>query len=405
MAPASENSVLSVGQLNNQIRDALQVAFRSVWVAGEITDLSRPGSGHLYFSLKDASGAIKAVAWRNSVQRLRFEPEDGMQVLCCGDIDVYPPRGTYQLIVRQMQVQGEGELQAALRKLREKLEAEGLFDQARKRPLPRYPRRIAVVTSASGAALRDFLEVVRRRWSDLELLIVPTRVQGMDVGPEIARAIAQATKVRDLDAILVTRGGGSLEDLWGFNDELVVRAIHDSPVPVVSAVGHEIDVTLSDLVADVRALTPSEAGELLVPDADEWSQRLGTAATRMRTLLRARFDHAHARLQAMTESRVLRNPYVELRDRERMLDDLQQRATRAVGHRVDNATNLISNFAAQLETLSPLKVLSRGYAITQKLDGQVVKSTEQLEVDEEVLVRLSNGQLSAIVRQLREEEN
>ena len=271
-ARMTDPQILSICQLNGAIRNTLQSEFRSVWVAGEVVDLSRPGSGHLYFSLKDSSGSIRGVMWRSNVVRLSFDVEDGQQVICCGDVDVYPPRGTYQLIVRRMQLQGEGELQAKLRKLREQLEAEGLFDVNRKRPLPKFPKRIAVVTSPSGAAVHDFLEVVRRRWADVEITLVPTRVQGLDVGPEISRAIRQAASVEP-DVVLITRGGGSLEDLWGFNDERVVRAIYNSEVPVVCAVGHEIDVTLSDLVADRRALTPTEAGELMVPDS-----RVGGAA-------------------------------------------------------------------------------------------------------------------------------
>lgn len=394
----SEENVFSVGQLNAQIRDALQSTFRSIWVGGEITDLSRPSSGHLYFSLKDSTGAIKAVIWRTSAARLTFEPEDGMQVLCCGDVDVYPPRGTYQLIVRQMQLQGEGELQAALRKLRAKLESEGLFDPAQKRELPAFPKRIAVVTSPSGAALRDFLEVIRRRWTNLDVIIVPTRVQGLDVGPEVARAIRRATQLAPaVDVILVTRGGGSFEDLWGFNDERVVRAIYNSVVPVVSAVGHEIDVTLSDLVADVRALTPSEAGELLVPDVREWEERLSGADARMQSLLRARIDQARQQLNLLASSRMFRNPLTMIRDSERMLDELQQRAFRGLTQQVQRSSLQLSNQSSRLESLSPLKVLGRGYSLTQKGDGSIVRSTHEVEINEQIQVRLSDGRLLATV--------
>lgn len=402
MTEPPENSIFTVGELNGQIRDCLQSVFGTVWVAGEITDLSRPNSGHLYFSLKDPSGNIKGVVWRTAASRLGFEPEDGMQVVCCGEIDVYPPRGTYQLIVRQMQLQGEGALQASLRKLRAKLEAEGLFDTQQKRPLPRYPKRIAVVTSPSGAALRDFLEVVRRRWTDIEIIVIPTRVQGLDVGPEIARSIRRALQLSPLvDAVLVTRGGGSLEDLWGFNDEQVVRAIYNSPVPVVSAIGHEIDVTLSDLVADRRALTPTEAGELLVPDGVDLKRRLGTVEQRMRSLVRARFDNAHAAIERLSESRAFRAPFAPLRERERTLDELQQRANHAIHRRTEAAKTQLANLVGRLETLSPLKVLERGYSLTQK-NQQVVTSTDQLEVNDEIQVRLSKGQVSAIVSKLNE---
>lgn len=398
----TDPSILSISQLNLAIRNALQDQFRSVWVAGEVVDLSRPSSGHLYFSLKDASGSIKGVMWRSSVQRMAFEVEDGQQVICCGDIDVYPPRGTYQLIVRKMQLQGEGELQAKLRKLQEKLQAEGLFDSDRKRPLPQFPRHIAVVTSPSGAAVRDFLEVVRRRWAAVKITIVPTRVQGLDVGPEIAQALRQTAKL-NADVVLLTRGGGSLEDLWGFHDERVVRAIYNSPVPVVSAVGHEIDVTLSDLVADRRALTPTEAGELLVPDAREWRGQLEAAEQHLRRLLRTRFDQAREQLRVLSEHRVLREPYLRLREYDRMLDELQQRSTRAVRYQLERNSAELARQAGQLETLSPLGVLSRGYSLTQQANGRVVKSVTDVKLDERLRIRVSDGTLSARVLDCKEE--
>lgn len=390
--------ILSIGQLNGEIRNALQSEFRSIWVAGEIVDLSQPSSGHLYFSLKDQSGSIRGVMWRSDVRRNAFEIEDGQQVICCGDVDVYPPRGTYQLVVRKLQVQGEGELQRRLRQLRDKLTAEGLFEPHRKQPLPNFPKHIAVVTSPSGAAIRDFLEVVRRRWSDIRVTIVPTRVQGLEVGPEIARAIRRANILQP-DVLLVTRGGGSLEDLWGFNDELVVRAIANSPMPVVSAIGHEIDVTLADLVADRRALTPTEAGELIVPDEREWRQQLQVTEQQLRRLLVARFEQAHTQLEGLANSRVLRDPWTPLRDRDRMVDDLQQRATRAIRNQMDRGTAKLAQHAAQLESLSPLSVLSRGYSITQLPDGAVVKQVGDVQPGESIRVRVSDGTIHARVEE------
>ncbi len=404
MNEPEQSQIIAVGQLNNQIRDCLQGEFGTVWVAGEISDLSRPSSGHLYFSLKDQTGNLKAVIWRTTAERISFEPDDGMQVVCCGGIDVYPPRGTYQLIVRQMRLQGEGALQMALRKLRLKLENEGLFDPGIKRRLPRYPKRLAVVTSPSGAALTDFLEVVRRRWSAIEITIVPTRVQGTNVGAEIARAIRRVGQLTPhVDAILVTRGGGSLEDLWGFNEECVVRAIRASHAPVVTAIGHEIDVTLADLASDRRALTPTEAGELLVPDGADLRRRLGTVEQRMRSLLRARLDGAHDSIRRYAETRALRDPYSMVHDRVREVDDLQQRAHRAVLRQTERSETMLANMIGKLETLSPLKVLARGYSITQSPKGDVVRSIRQLEADDEVQVRLSDGRLSAKVLRVDEE--
>jgi exodeoxyribonuclease VII large subunit len=401
-SPSSQPQVLTVSQLNKQIRDALLERFPSIWVGGEITDLSRPRSGHLYFSLKDDSSQLNAVMWRNVAARLKFSPDDGMDVLCRGEVDVYPPRGTYQLIVREIELRGEGALQAALRRMREKLAAEGLFDAGRKRALPAFPRRLAVVTSPSGAALRDFLEVVRRRWQGIQVIVVPTRVQGADAAPEIVAAIQGAARLRPaVDAILVTRGGGSLEDLWCFNDEQVVRAIHAAPVPVVSAVGHEIDVTLADLAADVRALTPSEAGERLVPAAAEIHDRLRNYQRQLLSLLRARRQYARSQLETLAASRVLQDPMWLLRDHERTLDDLQQRSTRAVRRRAELANSEVAQLVASLEPLSPLHVLGRGYAIALDGAGNTVRSTVGLRPGDDLHVRLRDGTLATRVREIR----
>ncbi len=398
MQSPTQPQVLSVGQLNAQIRDTLLGRFSHVWVAGEITDLSRPRSGHWYFSLKDESGQLNAVMWRSVVARLEFEPDDGMEVLCRGEVDVYSPRGTYQLIVRQMELRGTGALQASLLRLREKLAAEGLFDPARKRALPLLPRRVAVVTSPSGAALRDFLEVIRRRGHNSHIVLVPTRVQGGEAAPEIVAAIQNAIRLRPApDTILVTRGGGSLEDLWAFNDEQVVRAIHASPIPVVSAVGHEIDVTLADLVADVRALTPSEAGERIVPARAQIQEQLQTYGQRMLVLLRARHEHAQSRLASLASSRVLQQPTLRLREHDRVLDEFQQRAARAIRQCVERQRSRITTYAGQLDSLNPLQVLSRGYSLTQKKDGSIVRSAGELVPHEEIQVRFAHGRVSAKV--------
>lgn len=400
MPAKTDPTVLSVGELNGQIRDTLSRAFPNVWVAGEISDLSRPRSGHLYFSLKDESGSIKAIIWRSSVERLRFTPEDGMQVLCRGDVDVYPPRGNYQLIVRAMQLQGEGNLQAQLRALQTKLEAEGLFAVHRKRPLPRFPNRIGVVTSISGAALRDFLEVVRRRWRHTDVVVIPTEVQGSLAAPQIARAIQQAASWHPrFDTLLVTRGGGSLEDLWAFNDERVVRAISDSPIPIVSAVGHEIDVTLSDLAADVRALTPSEAGERMVPDGVEIESQLGVCRQRLQALMQARLAFANSRLDGLANHPSLRDPFRPIRDRERSLDDLHHRVRLGVQRRLEHANQRIQEQASKLEALSPLQVLSRGYSVAQTEAGDVIYSADEVKANERIRIRLKEGQLLADIHE------
>ena len=257
-------------ELTGQIKGLLEGRFPAVWVSGEISNFSRPQSGHCYLTLKDDQAQIRAVMWRSAASRVRFDLHDGLEVICQGYLDVYAPRGSYQLVIQQIEPKGLGALELALRSCASDWRPKGLFDPARKRPLPRFPRRIAFVTSPTGAAVRDFLEVLRRRWRGVHVLIVPVRVQGDGARAEIAAGIELVNRLADpVDVLVVGRGGGSLEDLWAFNEEVVVRAIHASRIPVVSAVGHEIDVTLADLVADVRALTPSEAAERVVPAADE----------------------------------------------------------------------------------------------------------------------------------------
>ena len=285
-APPAAPQVLTVAELTAQIKDLLEGSFDSVWVAGEISNLSRPHSGHCYLTLKDDHAQIRCAMWRNSLMRVRFDLHDGLEVVCRGRLDVYAPRGSYQLIIESIEPKGIGALELALRQLREKLAREGLFDPGRKRPLPAFVRQIAVVTSPTGAAIHDFLQVLARRWRGADVLVVPTRVQGEGAAGEIAAAIAAANRLPlAIDCLVVTRGGGSLEDLWAFNEEAVVRAIHASRIPVISAIGHEIDVTLSDLVADVRALTPSEAAELVAPAAEDILVRLRQTEKRMAAAL------------------------------------------------------------------------------------------------------------------------
>ena len=283
---SSSKQVLSVTQLTAQLKGVVEQEFSTVWVAGEISNFSRPQSGHCYFTLKDDNAQLRGVIWRGTASKLKFEIHDGLEVVCRGHLDVYPPRGSYQLVVDKIQPQGIGALELALRKLREKLSKEGLFDTSRKQPLPTFPRRIGIVTSPTGAAIRDFLEVMRRRWQGVEVFVFPVRVQGDTAAAEISQAIQQANRLApSLDVLVVGRGGGSLEDLWAFNEEPVVRALATSRVPTVSAVGHEIDVTLADMAADVRALTPSEAAELVVPSAQGVTELVRTYSGRMQNAL------------------------------------------------------------------------------------------------------------------------
>lgn len=401
-AETDEPQVWSVYDLTARIKDSLESGFRSVWVGGEISNFSRPQSGHCYFTLKDDRAQIRAVVWRTAASRLRFDLHDGLEVICEGDLEVYAPRGTYQLVVRRIEPRGIGALELALRKLKARLEAEGLFDPRRKRPLPKFPRRVAFVTSPTGAAIRDFLEVLRRRWKGVDVLVVPTRVQGEGAALEIAAAIELVNRLSDsVDCLVVGRGGGSLEDLWAFNEEPVVRAIHASRIPVISAVGHEIDITLADLVADVRALTPSEAAELVVPAAEEIRAALGGRQKRLLLALRRRAATVRARLDWLAGRRAFRRPFDRIHDAARRLDELSGRSRRALRTRLVHARRSLDGVAAQLDSLSPLKVLGRGYSLTQRLsDGQLVRDAAALAPGEQLLTRFARGQAVSRVEQI-----
>ena len=394
-ARRTQQPVFTVSQLTSQIKDALETVFPSVWVEGELSDVSAPQSGHIYFTLKDDRAQVRCVIWRSVARRLKFKLEDGQEIVCRGNLDVYPPRGAYQLIIQQAEPRGLGALQLALRQLQQRLAAEGLFDPERKRPLPRFPRRIAVVTSPTGAAVRDFLEVARRRWRGAHVLIVPTRVQGPGAGLEIAAAIRTANQLQPApDVVVVTRGGGSLEDLWSFNEEVVVRAIFASKVPVVSAVGHEIDVSLSDLVADIRALTPTEAAERVLPSAEDLQRTIQTLQERMSIGLRRYAETARARLEYLANQRVFRRPLERVRELSARFDDLQLRAERATRQRLVRQREQLSALAGRLESLSPLSVLARGYSLTQRADdGTLIESAQQVEAGELIRTRLSQGEI------------
>jgi exodeoxyribonuclease VII large subunit len=394
-----QRQVLSVWEVTAQIKDLLESSFPTVWVAGEISNFARPQSGHCYLTLKDDRAQLRAAIWKNAAARVRFDLHDGLEVICCGHIDVYAPRGSYQLIIEHVEPRGIGALDLALRQLREKLAKEGLFDPARKRPLPPFVRRIAVVTSPTGAAIHDFLQVLGRRWRGADVLVVPTRVQGEGAAEEIAAAIAAVNRLAlPIDCLVVTRGGGSLEDLWAFNEEPVVRAIHASRIPVVSAIGHEIDVTLADLVADVRALTPSEAAELVAPAAEELLAGLRQVQKRLTAAVRGCALSSRSRLDAAARHYVFRRPYQRIHNLARRLDELGTRSSRAMRQRLRLARGRVGSTAAQLESLSPLAVLGRGYSITQRTaDGRVIRNAAELAVGDELTTRFAQGEATSRV--------
>ena len=398
-AEAAPPDVLSVSQITAQIKGMVELNFSSVWVAGEISNFSRPQSGHCYFTLKDDAAQLRAVVWRGTASRLKVDLQDGMEVICRGRLDVYPPRGSYQLVVEQVQGQGVGALELALRRLREKLDREGLFAAARKRPLPTFPRRIGFVTSPTGAAIRDFLEVLRRRWQGVTVLVIPTRVQGDGAAGEIAAGIALAGRiVPPLDVLVVGRGGGSLEDLWCFNEEEVVRAIAASPIPTISAVGHEIDVTLSDLAADVRALTPSEAAERAVPSADAAKSTLASLEQRLTNAATARATNLRARLDAIASRPALSRPLDAVQHRARAVDDATVRLHAAMQMLRARRQADLGTIAGKLEALSPLGVLSRGYSLTERLsDGRLIAAAAVLEPGDQIVTRFARGAATSTV--------
>jgi exodeoxyribonuclease VII large subunit len=398
--------VLTVSQLTRQIKDAVEGNFPLVWVVGEVTNCTRAGSGHVYLTLKDDAAQIRGVVWRSTAARLKFEIHDGLEVVAAGPVEVYEARGTYQLIIEQLVPQGVGALELAFRQLCEKLSAEGLFAAERKRPLPRFPRRIGLVTSPTGAAVRDMLQIITRRWRAVDIVIVPVAVQGDGAAAEIARALRSVHEIPGVDLVISGRGGGSLEDLWAFNEEVVARAIFECRIPVVSAVGHEIDVTIADLVADVRALTPSEAAELVVPHIDEIRAELSTFEAHLVKALRSQAATSRNRLEALASRRVLTRPAERLRDMARRVDELESRLRRALAQRFQTARQDLVAAGATLEALSPLKVLERGYSVTRMIpSGVVVRSAGQVHTGDTIETLLQSGRLTSRVEDVRDHEH
>jgi exodeoxyribonuclease VII large subunit len=388
----------SIGVFTARIKTVIEETFGSVCVVGEISSLSVPGSGHVYFTLKDKYAQLPAVMWKTAAQRHRYGMKDGMEVVVCGRLTVYPPHGKYQLSVDALFQTGVGKQDLALQQLKEKLKNLGYFAAERKRQLPRFPRRIAIVTSPTGAAIRDMLEIISRRWPATEIWVCGVRVQGPGAWDEIATALDRLNQFKGVDVILLGRGGGSSEDLAAFNDERVAQAIFLSRAPVVSAVGHEIDVTIADLVADCRALTPSEAAERATPDRVEWQKHLRNRQQRLGDLLLARFQAYRDRLHVLLKRRVFQFPLDRLRDQERRIDQWDERLQRAFQRRLQRAKQKLEAKAAQLESLSPLNVLARGYSLTRTTpEKDVVRSIQQVDVGDQVEIVVADGSIHAKV--------
>ena len=398
--PDETAKVYTVSELTREVRASLEAKFPAVWVTGEGSNLRSPGSGHLYFTLKDASAQLRAVIWRGVASRLKFRLEDGMQVVAFGNITVYEPRGEYQLIASRLEPKGIGALQMAFEQLKRKLEAEGLFDPARKRPLPYLPQRIGVVTSSTGAAIRDILTVIQRRFERVHVLLRAVRVQGEGAAEEIAEGIADlnrfsaAAPENAIDVLIVGRGGGSLEDLWAFNEEPVARAIFQSAIPVVSAVGHEVDFTIADFVADVRAATPSAAAELVVPRLDEVEATMEDCRSRLANALRAKAEQARRLLDSVLRSHGFMAPLDRVRQWQQRLDDVAQRMVLSASRQMGSKRERLATVSGQMESLSPLKVLARGYSITTRGGSpEIVKDAATVRPGESIATQLRRGRL------------
>ena len=447
----SERVVCTVGELAMRIKAHLEDQFPAVWVEGEISNLRTPSSGHAYFTLKDDTAQLRCVLFRGRGRRVAFQPEDGMQVLAFGGLDVYLARGEYQLVVELLEPKGVGALQLAFEQLKRRLEAEGLFDAARKRPLPSFPRTIGIVTSPTGAAIRDMLHVIDRRFADLRILITPVRVQGEEAPGEIVAALRDLQAVEDLDVIIVGRGGGSIEDLWAFNDERVARAIAGCRVPVISGVGHETDFTIADFVADLRAPTPSAAAEMVVQEKLQVARALVGLYEALKQAMASRLERDRERVEVLGKRRVLTDAARALRDLYRRVDELTSRLTRAVRgserlatHRLSLARNALRSLnpvariangtvllaqlrgrlasaavhsvkvsqhrfdaaVGRLDSLSPLAVLGRGYSLTRLLpSGVIVRDAAQTRPGDAIEILLHRGAVEARVERLKERDD
>lgn len=396
----SDLPVISVTELVSAFKEVVETALPPCCVEGEISNCRRSPAGHWYLTLKDENAEIGAVIWRSTASRLKFEPKDGLQVMATGSLQVYVARGNCQFIINRLAPQGVGELELAFRQLKEKLAADGLFDEARKRPLPMVPGRIALVTSPTGAAVRDMIQVIGRRWPAAQIVILPVPVQGPDAAPRIAAALRAVAAVPDVDVVITGRGGGSLEDLWAFNEEVVARAIADCAVPVVAAVGHETDVSIADLVADRRALTPSEAAELVVPSQSDLRRQLDQLAQRLERSVSGRVEQYRLKLDALRSRAVFQRPMSLIDERRRQLDELAERAERAVRLQVERSRQQLAATAAALDALSPLKVLARGYSLTSDDEGRLLTSARQVQPGQSLQSRLADGTVVSVVERV-----
>lgn len=396
--------VLSVSQINEYIRSVMDAdhLLAAVAIRGEISNYKMYPSGHHYFTIKDDGGALKCVMFKGNAMRLKFRPENGMKVIAMGKITVYPRDGAYQLYCSNLVLDGIGDLYAAFEQLKKKLAAEGLFDQAHKKALPKYPRTIGIITSSAGAAVHDMLRILNKRYPLAKVRLLPVRVQGVEAPGEIAAAIGYANYYQLADLLIVGRGGGSIEDLWAFNDEKVAYAIYHSEIPVISAVGHEPDVTISDFVADLRAATPSNAAELAVPDQDALRQQLDSISAMMGNLLTRQIKNARKQLNTLAQSPSLISPDQYIIQRRKSLELLKGRVFSAQTRVLHLHKQRFIAATAKLDAMSPLKVLTRGYSMAQNENHEVIRSVKQVQAGESMLVAVSDGVITTTVTDIKE---
>ncbi len=396
--------ILTITQVNEYIRSKLDEdrLLCNIAVKGEISNYKVYPSGHHYFTLKDDGASLKCVMFRGNAMKLRFRPDNGMQVLALGKISVYPRDGAYQLYCTGLVLDGIGDLYAAFEQLKNKLAAEGLFDPGHKKPIPKHPQTVGIITSSAGAAVHDILRILNKRYPVANVRLLPVRVQGAEAPAEIVAAIKYANYYKLADVLIVGRGGGSIEDLWAFNDERVAYAIYQSQIPIISAVGHEPDVTISDFVADLRAATPSNAAELAVPDKDALHQNMDSILSAMTTALSRQLKAYDQHLKMLSESPAMQSPFGYFQQREKALELLQNRLISAENQMIHSHNKQYLTNTAKLDALSPLKVLTRGYAMVQSEQGSVIRSVKDVSPENNINIRFNDGNVSATVTQVEE---
>lgn len=395
------HEIYTVSQLNEETRLFLEEAFQIIWLTGEISNLAQPSSGHIYFSLKDENAQVRCAFFRNSQRRINFKLENGQQILVQAQVSLYEARGEFQLIVQHMELAGGGALQIAFEQLKKRLASEGLFDEAHKKPIPQFPKKIGVITSSTGAAIHDILTVLKRRFASIPVVIYPTLVQGATAAGYIAEAIQLANLRDEADVLILARGGGSLEDLWPFNEEIVARAIFKSKIPIVTGIGHEIDFTIADFVADLRAPTPSAAAEHVSPDKGEWLQYLKKISQHLIKAILTQIKYQLTHLHHLQKR--LRHPGQRVRDQMQALDQLEQNLKRALKNIIEKKQSALQNLSRALYALSPTQTLERGYAIiTLQESHEIIRNVHDVAVGDKITARLARGQLDCSVEHITE---